>query len=286
MASTFAERLRLLLVAAVSSIAALLSAPGQAQEATPRPADTSRTVSGLPARQHRRRLARAPLAPTLALLQSGCGAAGDQSAVVFLGDQLRGRRAADGAGMPEPGAPGRAEAEQQLVPLAEALRGYSGEVFVIPGDQDAGDGPDRAGALGARKRFSKSRQAATSSSAPAPAPTAWTMTSSPTTSTSSCWTPTCCSNRQPPRPTTPTAPATPTSRSTSTPGSATSCSAAAETTSSWSAIIRSTRTGATAGTGRPTTSCPCSARPSTLACAPLATSSTPYTRATSRCGRR
>ena len=152
MASTFAERLRLLLVAAVSSIAALLPAPGQAQEAPPRPADTSRTfqvflLGNTGAASPDR------LAPTLALLQSQLKVAGDQSAVVFLGDQLRGRRAADGAGMPEPGAPGRAEAEQQLVPLAEALRGYSGEVFVIPGDQDAGDGPDRAGALRRQKAF-------------------------------------------------------------------------------------------------------------------------------------
>ncbi|MCH8961845.1 MAG: metallophosphoesterase, partial [Bacteroidetes bacterium] len=131
------------LAAIIGSLSAL---PCQAQEEYPRPADDQRAYqlfllgnTGSPSPDD--------LRPTLELLKRQLATAGQQSAVVFLGDQLY-----DG-GMPEVGAPGRAEAEGQLVPLIEAVRGYEGKVFFLPGDKDYGAGADRLAALRRQETF-------------------------------------------------------------------------------------------------------------------------------------
>ena len=140
-------RLALILLAAAGSV--LMARTARAQERPVRPAAPERTFqvfflgnTGTPNPDD--------LAPTLALLRRQLDAAGAASAVVFLGDQLH------GGGMPEPGAPGREEAERQLLPLVEALQGYAGEIRVIPGDGDAGE-TDRAATLERQKAFLESR---------------------------------------------------------------------------------------------------------------------------------
>ncbi|MGH7495505.1 MAG: hypothetical protein ACREOO_24360 [bacterium] len=73
------------------------------------------------------------LQPTLTLLKSKLSTAGENSAVVFLGDLL------PCCGMPDSGATGRAEAEQRLMMLVETVRNFKGQVYFIPGDQDWGE---------------------------------------------------------------------------------------------------------------------------------------------------
>ncbi len=132
------------LAAVIGSLCAL---PCQAQEDYPRPAEATRTYqvlllgnTGSPSPDD--------LAPTLDLLQRQLATAGEESAVVFLGDQLY-----DG-GMPEAGAPGRAEAERQLMQLIEAVRDYVGKVYFIPGDKDYGaTGADGLAALQRQEAF-------------------------------------------------------------------------------------------------------------------------------------
>ena len=146
MTSTFSTpALRLLLL---PLLLALALAPARAQEAVARPAADAPAfrvfLLGNTGTDHPDRLA-----PTLDLLRRQLGAAGPESAVVLLGDQLT------AGGMPEPGAPGRAEAERQLLPLVEALRGYEGQVIAIPGDTDAGGDAsgDRASDLERQRDF-------------------------------------------------------------------------------------------------------------------------------------
>ncbi|NNF59254.1 MAG: BamA/TamA family outer membrane protein [Rhodothermaceae bacterium] len=55
--------------------------------------------------------------------------AGEASAVVFLGDLVS-------EGMPDSSSVGRADAEQRLERLAQAVQAYDGRVFAVPGDRD------------------------------------------------------------------------------------------------------------------------------------------------------
>lgn len=87
------------------------------------------------------------LAPTLTLLRQHLQEAGEEAAVVFLGDQL------PCCGMPEQQVPERAEAEAHLQPIIEAVKGFSGEVYFIPGDLDHGSGEDRLAALERQEAF-------------------------------------------------------------------------------------------------------------------------------------
>ena len=75
---------------------------------------------------------------TLRLLRGKLAEAGANSAVVFLGDQLR-------RGLPDSLSAEYAEAESALMRLVEAVEGYEGRVLIIPGDGDARgvDAPDR-----------------------------------------------------------------------------------------------------------------------------------------------
>ena len=67
---------------------------------------------------------------TLNLLQKHLQAAGNQSAVVFLGDNIYPR------GLPDEGHHGYAEAEEVLKAYQEILNGYQGRTFFIPGNHD------------------------------------------------------------------------------------------------------------------------------------------------------
>ncbi|MCH8963033.1 MAG: metallophosphoesterase [Bacteroidetes bacterium] len=136
---------QLALVCTVMSSSGLFVSPCQAQEEYPRLPEAMRTYqvfllgnTGTASPED--------LTPTLDLLKRQLATAGQESAVVFLGDQLH------GGGMPEAGAPGRAEAEGQLMPLIEAVRDYAGKVFVIPGDKDGG-ATNRAEALRRQEAF-------------------------------------------------------------------------------------------------------------------------------------
>ena len=78
----------------------------------------------------------------LALLRAHLDAAGPQSAVVFLGDNVY------PAGLPPIVSPDRAEAERRLDAQLDALRGYAGQVFFLPGNRDwQNAGPDGLAAV-------------------------------------------------------------------------------------------------------------------------------------------
>ena len=68
----------------------------------------------------------------LVLLRQQLLAAGEESAVVFLGGQVQ-------RGLPDSLAEGRAEAEAELMRIVETVDDYPGQVIVIPGDEDAAD---------------------------------------------------------------------------------------------------------------------------------------------------
>lgn len=87
------------------------------------------------------------LLPTLDLLRQQLSAAGEDVAVVFLGDQV------PCCGMPEQGEPGRAEAEARLTMLAESVRESKGELYFIPGDQDYAEGDQRLASLSRQVAF-------------------------------------------------------------------------------------------------------------------------------------
>jgi len=72
------------------------------------------------------------LTPTLQLLRYELEDAGNNSAVVFLGDLLQ------CCGMPEVGEKGRDSAEQQLLTLIETVRDFPGKIIFIPGNNDWG----------------------------------------------------------------------------------------------------------------------------------------------------
>ncbi|MES2731595.1 MAG: metallophosphoesterase [Bacteroidota bacterium] len=76
--------------------------------------------------------------PNLQLLRKQLLAAGKQSAVVFMGDNIYPK------GLPNEGTPGRALAEKRLVTQLEVLKDYAGQVFIIPGNHDW----QRSGAAG------------------------------------------------------------------------------------------------------------------------------------------
>jgi hypothetical protein len=68
--------------------------------------------------------------PNLQLLRKQLLAAGKQSAVVFMGDNIYPK------GMPNEGTPSRAEAEKRMATQLDALKDYAGQVFIIPGNHD------------------------------------------------------------------------------------------------------------------------------------------------------
>ena len=73
-------------------------------------------------------------APVLLALARELRNASEESAVVFLGDQLD-------AGMPDSAAVSRAGANRRLAMIAESVSSFDGRVFVVPGDHDW-DGPE------------------------------------------------------------------------------------------------------------------------------------------------
>ncbi|MDX1637761.1 MAG: metallophosphoesterase [Balneolaceae bacterium] len=68
--------------------------------------------------------------PVFRLLQEKTAEAGEQSAVVFLGDNIY------PAGLPKEGEKGRKEAEKKLVQQLESVKDHPGRVFFIPGNHD------------------------------------------------------------------------------------------------------------------------------------------------------
>ncbi|MDX1438799.1 MAG: hypothetical protein R3284_02745, partial [Rubricoccaceae bacterium] len=72
--------------------------------------------------------------PVLSALAHELQQASEQSAVVFLGDQLN-------AGMADSAAASRADANRRLQLIAESVQNFPGRVFVVPGDKDW-DGPE------------------------------------------------------------------------------------------------------------------------------------------------
>ena len=72
------------------------------------------------------------LEPTLRFARRRLMEAGENSAVVFLGDLL------PCCGMPDSGTAGRAVAEERLMMLVDAVRDYPGRVLFIPGERDWG----------------------------------------------------------------------------------------------------------------------------------------------------
>ncbi len=86
----------------------------------------------------------------LDVLQAQLATAGENSAVVFLGDQLR-------APLPDSSAAGRADAEASLNRVAEAVAGYRGRVLLLPGDRDWGDDDPSGEALEREAAFLEDR---------------------------------------------------------------------------------------------------------------------------------
>ncbi len=72
--------------------------------------------------------------PVLMALSRELQRAPEESAVVFLGDQLN-------EAMPDSGTASRADANRRLEMIAESVVGFKGRVFVVPGDHDW-DGPE------------------------------------------------------------------------------------------------------------------------------------------------
>lgn len=72
--------------------------------------------------------------PSLRLLKSKLDSAGENSAVIFLGDNIY------PSGMPDSADPGRAEAERRLTEQLETMENFKGRVFVIPGNHDWEEG--------------------------------------------------------------------------------------------------------------------------------------------------
>jgi hypothetical protein len=73
---------------------------------------------------------RNPLDSALSLLRSQTRLANENSAVVFLGDNIY------PSGLPEEGAEGREEAEDRLLAQLDAIEGFKGKPFFIPGNHD------------------------------------------------------------------------------------------------------------------------------------------------------
>ena len=70
--------------------------------------------------------------PTFRLLRSQLEAAGQYSAVVFLGDNIY------PSGMPSPGDPWRQEAERRMDAQLDIVEDYEGRVIFVPGNHDWG----------------------------------------------------------------------------------------------------------------------------------------------------
>ncbi len=71
-----------------------------------------------------------PQEPSLKLMQAQMHAAGEQSATVFLGDNVYHN------GLPEPGKIDREISEKRLNAQLDVLKGYPGEKYMIPGNHD------------------------------------------------------------------------------------------------------------------------------------------------------
>ncbi|QNF31686.1 metallophosphoesterase [Adhaeribacter swui] len=78
--------------------------------------------------------AKNPLEPSLNLLRAQLQAAGEKSAVVFLGDNIY------SYGLTEPGSPGRKTDEERIRTQLDILQGYRGEKYMIPGNHDWAQG--------------------------------------------------------------------------------------------------------------------------------------------------
>ncbi|PSR57416.1 hypothetical protein AHMF7605_22965 [Adhaeribacter arboris] len=78
--------------------------------------------------------ARNPLEPSLNLLHRQIMAAGEKSAVVFLGDNIY------SYGLTEPGSPGRKTDEERMRTQLDIFKGYQGEKYMIPGNHDWAQG--------------------------------------------------------------------------------------------------------------------------------------------------
>lgn len=111
--------------------AAWFGAAGHAQE-LPRPAPADRVYQVFLLGNTGAAEDSDQLAPTLTLLESQLATAGQNSAVVFLGDLL------PCCGMPDSGAVGRLEAETWLLELVDVVRTFEGRVVFIPGENDWG----------------------------------------------------------------------------------------------------------------------------------------------------
>ncbi|WP_240336886.1 metallophosphoesterase [Rufibacter psychrotolerans] len=88
--------------------------------------------------------------PTLMLLKAQIHAAGEKSAVVYLGDNIYHN------GLPEPDAYDRKTAEDRMKAQLDILKGYKGEKYMIPGNHDWGGGsgtPDGLEAVIREERF-------------------------------------------------------------------------------------------------------------------------------------
>ena len=68
--------------------------------------------------------------PVLTMLSKQLEAENEQSAVVFLGDNIYPK------GLPEKGHPSRKQAEDILISQLEVVKSYAGKVFIIPGNHD------------------------------------------------------------------------------------------------------------------------------------------------------
>src|SRR5690606_13860616 len=88
--------------------------------------------------------------PTLMELKAQIHAAGENSTVVYLGDNIYHN------GLPEPGAYDRKVSEDRMKAQLDILKGYKGEKYMIPGNHDWGGGsgsPDGWEAVMREERF-------------------------------------------------------------------------------------------------------------------------------------
>jgi hypothetical protein len=75
--------------------------------------------------------------PNLNLLKQQLMAAGKNSAVIFMGDNIYPK------GLPDVGTPTRADAERRLTDQLNLLKNYPGQVFFVPGNHDWQQGKSR-----------------------------------------------------------------------------------------------------------------------------------------------
>jgi len=75
-----------------------------------------------------------PLEPSLKLMESQMKVAGENSATVFLGDNIY------SYGLTEAGSPGRKTDEERMITQLDRFKGYKGEKYMIPGNHDWAQG--------------------------------------------------------------------------------------------------------------------------------------------------